>query len=359
MNPLRDIVGRLGRRASEQASPFRSEAQDVLDSFRAGRRELEAKVKRGDLTPKVAREQAVALASGVGLALKSRAGDYSTTPRVFLDRLVVASENRKLANERTSLEGLQRETNRLLRSVLIEQQIQVRQPEFESRVFVRPVGGGQPAPTLDGLLSFHESVSLAGDDAGAEWARRQLESYRAIVTDPDHHRLIDTATDRPDRVNPRIVETYIEAMKDRGVEPLERFVAESIAAKDANACMAAFIMAREASEGSRLRWVRLVLEGLNSFPDSALTTLREHEVNARSADRDAAMAQAEFVAAQAETEARLQGLEAPSGAEAARRSAIESRPAAKLGESIGLTLDRRGLLEGEGAPESTESPRVE
>ncbi len=342
----------------DQPSPFRAEADGVLESFRAGRRELESKVKRGDLTPKVAREQAVALASGVGRAVKSRAGEFSTTPRVFLDRLVEASESRKVANDRTSLEGLQRETNRLLRSVLVEQQIQVRGPEFESRAFVRPVAGGQPAPTLDRLLSFHQTATMAGDDAGVEWARRQLESYRPVVSNPDDHRRIDLATDRPDRVNPRLVETYVGAMADQPPDQLERFVSESIAEKDANACMAAFIMARESPEGSRLRWVRLVLEGVNSFPDAALTTLRELEVEARSADREAAMTQAEFVSTQAETEARLHGVEAPSEAELARRSAIESRPAARLGEAIGLKLDRRGMFAGEVAPYTTETQSV-
>ena len=316
----------------------------MLESFRAGRREIEMKVKRGDLTPKVAREQAEALAVGIGRALKGRAGDFSETPRVFLDRIIEASEGRKLAIERSSLEGLQRETNRLLRSVLVEQQIQVRKTEFEGRAFVRPVVGGQPAPTLDSLLSFHQSASLAGDDAGTEWARRQLEGYRPVVSNPDDHRRIDLATDRPDRVNPRLVESYVEAMAGRDHEELERFVSESIVAKDANACMAAFVMAREAPEGSRLRWVRLVLEGVNSFPDGAIGALRELEVGARSSDREAAIAHAEFVTAQIEAEAKLHGVEAPTQADLARRATIEARPAAKLGESIGLTLERRGAF---------------
>jgi hypothetical protein len=357
-NSLRNMVQTLGRRASERPTPFRAEAEGVLASFRVGRQELETKIKRGDLTPKVAREQAEALAGGIARALKARAGEFSSTPRVFLDRLVEASETRRLAAERTSLEGLQRETNRLLRSVLVEQQIQVRQPEFESRAFARPVGGGQPAPTLDGLLTFCQSATMAGDDAAAEWGRRQLEGYRAVVTNPDDHRRIDLATDRPDRVNPRLVGNYVEAMDGRGPEDLERFVSESISSKDANACMASFIMAREAPEGSRLRWVRLVLDGVNAFPDAAITTLRELEVEARSADRDAAIAQADFVLAQVEAEARLHGIEAPSASEVARRAAMEARPAAKLGEPIGLALDRRGAFEGDQIVTPTESPEI-
>ncbi len=277
LNPLREIVERLGRRSQERPSPFRSEAEQVLESFRAERRGIEQKVKHGDLTPKVARQQVAALAEGVERALKQRAGEFSTVSRAFLDRLVEASDRRKLAAERTSLEGLQRETNRLLRSVLVEQQIQVRQGEFESRAYLRPVAGGQPAPTLETLLAFHSHASIAGDDSAAEWGRRQLEAFRPLVQNADDQRRIDLATDRADRVNPRLVAAYVDAMQDQPPEEMERFVTESVASKDANACMAAFVMAREVPDGIRLRWVRQVIEGIEEFPDSALTTLRALE----------------------------------------------------------------------------------
>ena len=145
LNPLREIVERLGRRSAERPSPFRAEAESALEVFRAERRGIEQKVQRGDLTPKVARQQASALAEGLGKALKEHASDYTAVSRAFLDRLIEASERRKLAAERTSLEGLQRETNRLLRQSLIEQQLQSRAGEFEGRGFVRPALGGSPA----------------------------------------------------------------------------------------------------------------------------------------------------------------------------------------------------------------------
>ncbi len=358
MNPLRDIVERLGRRSAERPSPFRAESETILEGFRAERRELEARVKRGDLTTKVAREQATALAQSLGKTLKTRAGEFSGTSRAFLDRLVEASQRRKLAAERTSLEGLQRETNRLLRSVLVEQQIQVRQAEFESRAFVRPVAGGQPAPTVEGLLAFHSQATLAGDDAATEWARRQLEAQRPLATDADVQRRIDLAADRPDRVNPSLISAYVEAMRGQSLDEMERFVAESVAAKDANACMAAFVLAREEADGIRLRWVRQVLEGIDEFPETALTTLRAVEATTRDGEREAAMAQAEFAIAQVEAEAKLPGLEAPSDAEIARRSAIAAKPAARPGEPIGLALDRRGMFEGEEPAEITEPSPV-
>ena len=305
------------------------------------------------------REQAAALGAVARQdAFKERAGEFSATSRAFLDRLVEAGQRRRLAAERQSLEGLQRETNRLLRSVLIEQQIQVREGEFESRAFVRPVAGGQPAPTLESLLSFHSQATLAGDDTAAEWARRQLEAQRPLATDADVQRRIDLATDRPDRVNPSLISAYVEAMRGQSLDEMERFVAESVAAKDANACMAAFVLAREEADGIRLRWVRQLLDGIDDFPDSALNTLRAVEATARDGEREAALAQAEFAISQVEAEAKLPGLEAPSEAEVALRSAIAAKPAARPGEPIGLALDRRGILEGEQPVEITEPSPV-
>jgi len=66
---------------------------------------------------------------------------------------------------------------------LIEQQLQNRAREFEGKTFVRSFTGGQPAPTLDSLLRFHETSSLAGDEAAQEWSRRQLESARSLHTE--------------------------------------------------------------------------------------------------------------------------------------------------------------------------------
>jgi hypothetical protein len=359
LNPSRDIMERLGLKAAERPSPFRAETESVLAGFREGRRAIEDRVRRGDLTPKMARSEAAELAAGLGRALKERAGEFSAAPKAFLDRLVEASERRKVAAEHASLDVLQRETNRLLRSVLVEQQIQVRLAEFESRAYARPVAGGQPAPTLESLLAFHQQAALAGDDAAVEWSRRRLEDQRPLVSRPEDVRRIDLATERPDRVNPRLVAEFVEAMQGRDHAELERFVSESIDAREANACMAAFVMAREAAEGTRLRWVRQVLDGVEKFPDAALTTLRELEAGVRAADREAALAHAEFAIAQAQSESRLAGLEPPTEAELARRAAVESRPLARPGEPIGLALERRGAFAGEEPVGNTETSHAD
>ena len=227
--------------------------------------------------------------------------------------------------------------------MLVEQQLVNRASEFEGRAFVRSMTGGVPAPTLDSLLAFHHQAAQAGDEAAREWARRQLEAMRSRTFSADDQRRIDLACDRPDRLNPRLVSRYVEAMGDRPAEEREQFVAEALESRDASACAAAFVLAREAPEGVAARWVRSVLEHLSVFPDAAISAVRCWEADARGADAEAARAAAEYAAVLAETEARLPGLEAPSEAKLERLGRIQSRPVAQPDEPIGLNLQRRGL----------------
>ncbi len=344
LNPLRDTLARAGFSASQHSSPFQAEADAALAGFQAVRRDLERRVRQGELTVKVARERASDAASRLRDLLISRTNGFSPTPRAFLDRLIEATETRKAAKERASSEELLRETNRLLRQTLIEQQLASRASEFEGRTFVRSMSGGPTAPTLDGLLRFHETASLAGDDTAIEWGRRQLESIRSRVVGDEDIRRIDTATDRPDRLNPRIVAVYIENLHEASIETLETFVSEALATRDANACAAAFALAREAPEGPSARWVRAVLDGLDHFPDAALNNLRVWESDSRSEDAQAARSKADYAATIAEADARFPGLEAPSIAEVERMERIHARPIAAEDEPIGLALNRRGQM---------------
>jgi hypothetical protein len=342
LNPFREALGQAGLRAFQADSTFKPEADAALARFQALRDDLERQVRRGDLTVKVAREKARSAADELKGALTRQAAAHSPVPRVFLDRLVEAGDARKRARERLSLEGLQRETNRLLRQSLIEQQLQTRASEFEGRTFVRMMPGGKAAPTLESLLAFHEAADLAGDETAREWARRQLEAMRPRVVDPADHRRIDRACDRPETVNPRVVATYMEALAGGEPEAVEVFVGEALAGRDANACVAAFLTAREAPGGTGLRWVRAVLGGLNDFPDAALTTLRTLDAEARASYAEAAQAQAGYAVALAEAQVRFPGLEAPTDDELARQERLRSTPVARLGEPIGLALNRRG-----------------
>jgi hypothetical protein len=344
LNPLRDPLIRAGRDASKAPSPISVEADAALAGFTAVRKELERLVKNGELTVSTARSKAAEAANRLRGLLVPKANGFSPVPKAFLDRLVEASENRRKARENAAAESLQRETNDLLRKTLVEQQLVGRAAEFEAQAYVRPVGGGVPAPTLNSLLQFHAGASRAGDLAAMEWGRRQLEAIRIRIVEDEDVRKIDAATDRPDRLNPRIVSRYTEALAASSHEQMEEFVTEALEARDANACAAAFGLAREAPEGPSARWVRKVLEGLDRFPDVALEGLRAWEVEARARDEEAARARVEFTAVQAETDARLAGLEAPSPAEVERIQRDLARPVAAPDEPIGLALNRRGIL---------------
>ncbi len=345
LNPFRETLSRAAAEATGRATPFEAEAEAALAGFRVSRADLERQVRRGDLTPKVARERAATAAAELRSRLLKQSEGYSPTPRAFLDRLVEAADARKLARESLSIEGLQRETNRLLRLNLMEQQLGARAGEFEGRAFLRPVTGGPPSPTLDGLLGFHRLASDSGDEVALEWSRRQLEGFRPRVFSAEDARKIDLATDRPDRVNPRIVEVYCEALGGRSDDELESFVERACQEGNANACIAAFVLARQAPDGTGRRWVRKVLSGLTEFPEAALTTLRGLEAEARAGEAEAATSQARFAAARAEAEVSLDGVQAPTDRELERDARIQSKPVARPGESIGLALERRGAID--------------
>lgn len=342
LHPFREALGRAGVRAFEHDSSFKPEADAALARFHALRDDLERQVRRGDMTVKVARDRARDAAAELKTTLARKAEGYSPVPQAFLERLVETSDARRRAHETMPLEGLQRETNRLLRETLIEQQLMSRAGEFEGRTFVRALPGGKLAPTLDSLLTFHSAATHAGDAAAREWSRRQLEALRSRIAEPDDLRRIDQACDRPDVVNPRIVARYMEAMEGRDMETLETFVTEALEGRDANACVAAFLMARAAPNGPNTRWVRTLLNGVVSFPDAALTALRAIEAEARSEDAEGAQAQVEYAVAQAESQVRLAGLEAPTENDLVRQARVKARPVAALGEPIGLALNCRG-----------------
>ena len=94
LNPLRDTLGLAGWSASQHDSSFKPEADAALARFQALRDDLERQVRRGDLTVKIAREQAAAAAARLKADLAAKAEGYSPVPRVFLDRLVEASNAR-------------------------------------------------------------------------------------------------------------------------------------------------------------------------------------------------------------------------------------------------------------------------
>jgi hypothetical protein len=343
LNPLRKHLGTLGIRVVEAGSAFKPEAAAALARFRARRDEAIAGVGRGELTPSVARRIASEAAAELRRSLSEQAEGFSPVPRTFLDRLSEAASARNRARESASLEVLQRETNRLLRDSLIEQQLRNREEEFRGRTYTRRVAGGDPAPSLLDLLQFHQMATHAGDEAAREWARRQLEAFRALALDPEDQRQIDLACDRPDRLNPRLVSRYIEQLGGVQADDLEDFTREAIEARDANACVAAYVLARQSPEGAALGWVRRVLNGIDRFPDAAIEALRGWEADSRSEEADAAQAEVDLAANIAEAEASMPTLKSPTEEELRRRARVEALPPADPAEPIGLVPRRRGL----------------
>lgn len=343
LNPLRDAARRRSAETILPANPLRDHAEAALAAFRSRRDDLQRQVHRGDMTPKTARQHAAEAAEVLREELVARCRPGSSNLPPLFQRLVQAAETRKLARTGQSIETLQLETNRLLRQTLVEQQLSNRLVEFQGRTFVRPITGGQPAPTLDSLLTYHLEADRAGDEAAREWARRQLEGLRPLLLDPEDHRKIDTACDRPDRVNPRMVARYVEILRDAPPEEMETFLAEALECRDAGACCTAYLLAREAHAGSDARWVRTVLERLKDFPDSAIDHLRAWEGEVAREDFESARAIADHAVKTAEVEAKLPGLELPAPDVVERHARIAVRPVAQFGQPIGLAIDRRGL----------------
>lgn len=346
LNPQRDAMARLGREAQNRPSPFSTEAEAALASFRDQRRALERQVRDGDITTKAARRAAGEAAEALGAELLRRAESLRTPSHARLDRLAETRRARERTRAAASLESLQRETNRLLRLSLVEQQIVNRAPEFEGRTFVRPLTGGSPSPTLDSLLALHERAQIDGDEAAQEWARRQLEAMRPRVVNPEDQLRIERATDRPDRISPVLVQKYVEVFETLDMAAREQFVDQALEAADATALCAAFRAAREATNEAGLepRWARTLVEALDRLPDSALSALQQDERAACDEAIAAARAQADYAIAVARAEADLSDLTAPTEAELRRRDRARSVAPAALSEPIGLTAQRRGLL---------------
>ena len=347
INPRRTLLEPRGLDAAERSGPFRVETDRALAQFRTRKEELQRGVKRGELTPKVARRIAREAASELREGLIARSETFSASPRSFKDRLNEASNARDRARESASLESLQRETNRLLKTSLIEQEIRNREDEFRGRTYLRPVQGGEPTPTIESLLRYHDQAAIGGDEAAREWSRRQLESRRDLALEPADQRRIDLACDRPDRINPRLVDRYVEQMSVADETDRERFALQAIDARDANACIASYLLARETPEGVGHSWVRRVLNSLDQIPDAALAMLRSWEVQVGAEEAEAARVEAERVLALVEAEAAMPGLTAPGESELDRLTRHDHLPPVAPGESIGLTLQRRGLSEAE------------
>lgn len=328
LNPLRESLGRTIHRPPQIDSPFRPVADAALGAFRAKRIEAERRVGTGDLTLKAAREEVEQASAALRDDLARRSDQYSPVGSIFADRLADGAARRAEASRRRSAEDLQRETIDLLRRGLIEQQIASRAAEFEASTHVRPIAGGLPSTSIDRMLAFHDEADHGGDEAGREWARRQLESLRGRAFDEEDQLKIDHACQRPHQVNERLVAASVADLQGRSDGEIDVFVTHALERLDATACVAAFIVARRSLDPIGRPWVRRILDAVDRFPDAALTSLGAWETRERADEAHAARLHAEYVAEVAASEAKLRGLRAPTDLDLARLERLATRPLA-------------------------------
>ena len=94
LNPLRDGLARAGLDPFRMAPAFRDATDAALGGFRKVRSDLVAQVRRGDLTPKVARRLAAEAAATMADDLRRRGQEQSTAPRAMAERLAAAQQDR-------------------------------------------------------------------------------------------------------------------------------------------------------------------------------------------------------------------------------------------------------------------------
>jgi hypothetical protein len=356
LNPNTDALRRSAA-AIRTGGPFQAVAAAAIESFQSLRGELAAQVRAGRLTPRVAREKASEAAASLRDDLIGRAAAVRPASATLADAVAASIESRRASAARPSFGTLQRETNRLLRQNLIEQQLASRASEFESRAFHRPLGGGAPAPSLEGLLAFAAQADGEADESAREWARRQLEAFRPFVHTAEEMRRIDAVCDRPEQVNPRTVARYLEALAEAPAEELDRFATEAIASRDASACVAAVLLASEmpGDDAAPAQWVQTVVEGLDRLPDAALAAIRNHLDAEQQVTTQTAMASAEAAADRMAAEARMPSLAAPRDDQVARLARAEALPVATSGQPIGLVPGFRGQIPVENPVSSDEA----
>lgn len=307
------------------ASPprFARVADDAVRYFEGRRADVLARVRSGDVTPKAAREELAGYAAQIREHLTGNARGLAARSPVFFDVAVKAKEARDRANASPAPDALQRETVRLLRELVVEQQMTTRKAEFEGRAFARRSTTAAPAPTIASVLAFHKRSVEANDDAAVEWSRRQLEALRPLTIDPAELHKIDVATMRPGSPVPHLAETMVERLKADPwrIEGFVNEVTKAGAGGDATAALAAGMLAREAFEAAEGNgaavpaWAGDFAAKLAGLPTAALAHLVEGLTRDREAEVEASVAHAEHALSTIDRDAALKGVEAPTNAE--------------------------------------------
>ncbi len=342
LNPKSHPSFQNHRLLNSPPAPRTGQFDAAVADLRRLKDDLQGQVRRGETTLRMAREAYRAQVESARNRIQADATGQLRQEHPLASRLRCALLQSQQDTATPSLETLQRETNRLLKLNLVEQQILARQREFEAKTHVRTSPAAPPAPTVDSLILFHQQAKVQKDEAATEWARRQLDVIRPQVVSAQSLEQIDRATEQADRPNPRIIDRYIRALEPADAAERERFVSEALASADPDACIVAYLMARDVEDGHRVRWVRQLADGLDRFPTEAIEALCKIEDQERERRGSAIDGEVQDVLRDLSHDNGLPDSLAPSPEHMEHQSRIAARPLAQPGESIGLAVNRRG-----------------
>lgn len=323
----------LATRALQSGSPFKATCDAALGDFAASRALAVKAIRDGVLTTRVGRDSLGQSAAALKARLASEASTFSSTPRYFGEMIARAAATQAANRRNGGLEGAQRETNRLLNRVLIEQRITNQAGDYEAHARnADPHRAGDDGPSLQTLLSIHADARRGDDDAHAEWARRRLQTARRQTFEPQALEAIDRALESPDEVSDPAVARHLQSLEATDAEGRASFAKQATESRAASGLVATFLATQHvAASGTPESWTTDFLAGMpDVFPEAAVFSLAKGHAERRTAEREAAMAWAEHTAAQAERLAQLDNVQPPTEAELSFASLASKGPGADL-----------------------------
>lgn len=233
---LDELSNALSRSIPEK---LRESLELRLTEFKNRRDELAGMVSEGELTLKFANSRTRELAAELNAEIKQAILKHDQNRPVLADSL---QKSKSMKLKPPGADEIQRQSLEMLRANLVELQIANRKSEFESRSFVRNATNQMPTPSVDKLFEMIQDGLKNRDSAAVEWSRRQLEQLRPVVTSENLQQRIDIACDRPDTVNPRILENYRQSISAYLDQPqvILTLLDRAVELKDANACIAVY-----------------------------------------------------------------------------------------------------------------------
>ena len=322
MNPLDQTFKQLAMRSFRAGEgPIKQRGEEAVAHLKAAGSALREKVRRGEVGVVEARRLAKVQADRYRADLEKATAELAPG-HPMLRKLI--DDRRAHLKTMAGLAGptdLARESNGLLRSLVIEQQIANRRGEFEARGFSKRPGGGptdKPAPMPDGLLSFLETAGMSGDEAGVEWARRTLAANRHLVFDDATRERVEAAVVRPGEIDPGAIARNLEHIEKNGpIADPGKVLDNCLAVNDLNGAVAIVASIAGGLDLPGGTGATEVMTRCHALPAAALDALRRIDGERVEAARAQAREHLGLSAAQLDREAALDGATAPTDADLA------------------------------------------